>query len=137
MNKINEINWIKFSDEMPHPFSNIYVTDHVVVNVLTWQERQTDQFKEFHKNYDLWAYVPIPKIPKKLKERHLCDDPAGFTICYENDFGNLMVKCGYYHFSVMYCPFCGYCSLEENSRIKKNTCQQENSIPKVNNLVGK
>src|SRR5580692_3216482 len=139
--KMNDLKWTKFSDASPDPEKDIFATNYEEIVIYSQCELiETDP----HECYEAWAYVPIPDVPKEIKKRHKCQSPFIHDFfCSEDIYGNLYLslekKYGNFsideHFCVTYCPFCGYCSLEEKSPFKKNTCQNEPS--KITNLVGK
>lgn len=74
---MNELKWIKFKDEMPGMDRSIYISDYENVFVcdehyLTYTENE-NELDQFLICYDVWAYVPMPHVPKKEPEHQRCD----------------------------------------------------------------
>lgn len=114
-----ELKWTLFKDGIPEvPLGkniSLCVTDFNSVSMNCWHGE--GYWKEYALEYPnlAWAEIPIPAVPKKKIELHLCREYK--LKCYQTIYNKLYVVLeGYYStepnpnpiYEVTYCPFCGF-----------------------------
>src|ERR1700728_4058189 len=73
MNK-DLIKWNKFKDLMPEKYRDLYISNYIEIVVWSAQELlfELDSW-DVDLDWPLWAYIPIPPIPKPEPEYQRCD----------------------------------------------------------------